>query len=100
MQRVQAKLAAKDEYTFGFAELSPEYSGNKLEMRLPNNANAFPIEMDGDFTFVSNQGHLVVESRELYINLLLFHKKLKSLSTIELKQVNLEQDMPERYGRI
>lgn len=26
-RRVQAKLAVKDEYTFDFAELSPEYAG-------------------------------------------------------------------------
>ena len=31
-RRVQAKLAIKDEYTFDFAELSPEYSEHELEM--------------------------------------------------------------------
>lgn len=33
-RRVQAKLAVKDEYTFDFAELSPEYSEHELEMQL------------------------------------------------------------------
>ena len=33
-QSVQAKLAVKDEYTFDFAELSPEYSEHELEMQL------------------------------------------------------------------
>lgn len=33
-KRVQAKLAVKDEYTFDFAELSPEYSEHELEMQL------------------------------------------------------------------
>lgn len=32
-QRVQAKLAVKDEYIFDFAELSPEYSEHELEMQ-------------------------------------------------------------------
>ena len=54
-QRVQAKLAVKDEYTFDFAELSPEYSEHELEMQLVNNIRAFLIEMGGDFTFVGNQ---------------------------------------------
>ena len=33
-RRVQAKLAVKDEYTFDFAELSPEYLEHELEMQL------------------------------------------------------------------
>ena len=63
-QRVQAKLAIKDEYTFDFAEL---------------------IEMGGDYTFIGNQYHLMVGSRDLYIDLLLFHRRLRSLIAIELK---------------
>ena len=57
-QRVQAKLAVKDEYTFDFAELSPEYSEHELEMQLVNNIRAFLIEMGGDYTFIGNQYHL------------------------------------------
>lgn len=33
-RKVQAMLAIKDEYTFYFAELSPEYSEHELEMQL------------------------------------------------------------------
>jgi len=51
-RRVQAKLAVKDEYTFDFAELPPEYSGHELEMQLVNNIRGFLIEMGGDFTFL------------------------------------------------
>lgn len=84
-RRVQAKLAVKDEYTFDFAELSPEYSEHELEMQLVNNIRAFLIEMGGDFTFIGNQYHLIVGSRDLYIDLLLFHRRLRSLVAIELK---------------
>ena len=84
-RRVQAKLAVKDEYTFDFAELSPEYSEHELEMELVNNIRAFLIEMGGDFTFIGNQYHLTVGSRDLYIDLLLFHRRLRSLVAIELK---------------
>ena len=84
-RRVQAKLAVKDEYTFDFAELSPEYSEHELEMQLVNNIRAFLIEMGGDFTFIGNQYHLTVGSRNLYIDLLLFHRRLRSLVAIELK---------------
>ena len=84
-RRAQAKLAVKDEYTFDFAELSPEYSEHELEMKLVNNIRAFLVEMGGDFTFVGNQYHLVVGTRDLYIDLLLFQRRLRSLVAIELK---------------
>lgn len=84
-QKVQAKLAVKDEYTFDFAELSPEYSEHELEMQLVNNIRSFLIEMGGDFTFIGNQYHLMAGSRDLYIDLLLFHRRLRSLIAIELK---------------
>lgn len=81
----QAKLAVKDEYTFDFAELSPEYSEHELEIKLVNNSRAFLIEMGGDFAFIGNQYYLTVGSRDLYIDLLLFHRRLRSLVAIELK---------------
>ena len=84
-RQAQAKLAVKDEYIFDFAELSPEYSEHELEMQLVNNIRAFLIEMGGDFTFIGNQYHLLVGSRDLYIDLLLFHRRLRSLVAIELK---------------
>jgi len=44
-RRAQAKLAVKDEYTFNFAELSPEYTEYELEIQLVNNIRSFQIEM-------------------------------------------------------
>ena len=84
-QSVQAKLAVKDEYTFDFAELSPEYSEHELEMQLVNNIRAFLIEMGGDYTFIGNQYHLMAGSRYLYIYLFHFNRRLRSLIAIELK---------------
>lgn len=82
---VQAKLVVKDEDTFDFAELSPEYSEHELEMQLVNNIRVFLIEMSGGFTFIGNQYHLMAGSRNLYIDLLLFHRRLRSLVAIELR---------------
>lgn len=84
-RKIQAKLAIKDEYTFDFAELSPEYSEHELEMQLINHIREFLIEMGEDFAFIGNQYHLLVGSRDLYIDLLLFHRRLRSLVAIELK---------------
>ncbi len=84
-RKSQAKLAVKDEYTFDFAELSPEYTEHELEIQLVNNIRAFLIEMGGDFTFVGNQYHLKAGKCDLYIDLLLFHRRLRSMVAIELK---------------
>lgn len=67
-RKIQAKLAIKDEYMFDFAELSPEYSEHELEMQLVNNIRAFLTEMGGDFTFIGNQYHLAVGSKDIYID--------------------------------
>ena len=83
--KVQAKLAVKDEYIFDFAELSPEYSEHELEMQLINNIRAFLIEMGGDFAFIGNQYHMMVGKRDIYIDLLLFHRRLRCLVAIDLK---------------
>ncbi len=84
-RRNQAKLAVKDEYSFDFAELSPEYSEHELEIQLVRNIRNFLVEMGGDFAFLGNQYHLSVGNKDLYIDLLLFHRRLKSLVAIELK---------------
>ncbi len=60
------------------------------------------IEMGGDFTFVSNQYHLMAGvsnqyhlmagSRDLYIDLLLFHRMRRSLVAIELRIGEIEAE--------
>lgn len=87
-QRVQAKLAVKDEYTFDFAELSPEYSEHELEMQLVNNIRAFLIEMGGDYTYIGNQYHLMAGNRDLYIDLLLFHRRLRTILNADINVLN------------
>lgn len=83
--REQAKLAVKDEYIFDFMELGKEYSERELELGLINHIREFLSEMGGTFTFIGNQYHLAVGGDDFYIDLLLFHRKLKSLVAIELK---------------
>ena len=84
-RQAQAKLAVKDEYTFDFAELSPEYSEHELELQLVSRIRDFLTEMGGTFTFVGNQYHLTAGERDIYIDLLLFHRGLRSLVAVELK---------------
>lgn len=95
--RHQAKLAVKDNYIFDFLELSEEYKEKELEHSLINNIRSFLQEMGGDFTFIGNQYKLKIEGKEYFIDLLLYHRKLKSLVAIELKVTEFK---PEYAGKM
>lgn len=81
----QAKLAVKDEYVFDFMELSEQHSEKELERALVNNMKAFLEELGGNFAFIGSEYHLNVGGDDFYIDLLLYHRSLKSLVAIELK---------------
>ncbi|HII15755.1 MAG TPA: DUF1016 domain-containing protein [Nanoarchaeota archaeon] len=83
--RHQAKLAVKDEYSFDFLELAEEHSEKELERALLENVRKFLIEMGGYFTFAGNQYRLEIDGEEFFIDLLLYHRKLRCLVAIELK---------------
>jgi predicted nuclease of restriction endonuclease-like (RecB) superfamily len=95
--RVQAKLAVKDEYTFDFLELGEEHSERELERALISRIELFLRAIGGVFTFVGSQFRLEVDGREYFIDLLLFHRKLRSLVAIELKIGDFE---PEYVGKM
>ena len=81
----QAKLAVKDDYTFDFLELGEEHSERELESSIVNNIGKFLTQMGSDFAFIGNQYRLEVDDEEYFIDLLLFHRRLKSLIAVELK---------------
>jgi len=93
----QAKLAVKDEYIFDFMELSDQHSERELEESLLNNIRAFLEEMGGNFAFMGNQYHLNVGGDDFYIDLLLYHRTLKSLVAVELKIGDFK---PEFIGQL
>jgi len=93
----QAKLAVKDEYLFDFLELGDEYSERGLETALISKVKKFLREMGGMFTFVGSQFRLQVSDKEYFIDLLLYHRALKSLVAIELK---IGEFQPEYVGKM
>jgi predicted nuclease of restriction endonuclease-like (RecB) superfamily len=95
--RLQAKLAVKDEYNFDFLEVGIEHSEAELEAAIIKKVRAFLIEMGADFSFIGNQYHLYVTDEDYYIDLLLFHRRLRSLIAIELK---VGEFKPEYAGKM
>jgi predicted nuclease of restriction endonuclease-like (RecB) superfamily len=95
--QAQAALAVKDHYTFDFLELADEHSERDLEESLVQNLRNFLTEMGGAFTFVGNQYRMEVGGQEYFIDLLLFHRRLRCLVAIELK---IRDFKPEHKGKM
>ena len=93
----QAKLAVKDSYSFDFLEMSESYGERELELQLIKNIRSFLMEMGADFAFIGNQYRVSVGGEDFYIDLLLYHRRLKSLIAIELKTVKFK---PEHAGQM
>ncbi len=96
-QRDQAKIAVKDEYTFDFLELAEEHSERELERALISRVEDFLKAMGGLFAFMGSQYRLEVDGREFFLDLLLFHRRLRSLVAIELKIGDFQ---PEFVGKM
>ena len=95
--QAQARLAVRDEYTFDFLELSAEHSERELERALIGRVAEFLRAMGGIFAFVGSQFRLEVEDREYFIDLLLFHRRLRCLVAVELK---IGEFQPEFVGKM
>ena len=93
----QAVFAVKDHYTFDFLDLAEEHTERDLEQALVLNLRNFLAEMGGAFTFVGNQHRLEVGGQEYFIDLLLFHRRLRCLVAIELKIGSFQ---PEHKGKM
>lgn len=95
--KAQALLAVKDHYAFDLMGLAEEHSEHELEQALVRNLRAFLAEMGAAFTFVGNQYRLQADGRDYFIDLLLFHRRLRCLVAIELK---IGEFKPEHKGQI
>lgn len=95
--KAQALLAVKDHYVFDLMGLAEEHSERELEQALVRNLRAFLAEMGGAFTFVGNQYRLEADGKDYFIDLLLFHRRLRCLVAIELK---IGEFKPEHKGQI
>ncbi len=95
--RKQAKLAVKDEYTSDFLELGEQHSERELERALITRMEDFLRAMGGMFAFMGSQYRLEVDGREFFIDLLLFHRRLRCLVALELK---IGEFQPEFVGKM
>ena len=77
--------AIKDPFVLEFLDLKDEYSESDLEEALIHHLADFLLELGDDFAFVGRQRRLRLDDTWFRIDLLFFHRRLKSLLIIDLK---------------
>ena len=82
---VTPEQAIKDPYVLEFLDLKDEYSESDLEAALIHRLEDFLLELGDDFTFVGRQRRLRIGDEWYRVDLLFFHRRLKSLIVIDLK---------------
>jgi predicted nuclease of restriction endonuclease-like (RecB) superfamily len=75
----------KDPYFLDFAGLNLGYLETDLEEAIIRELESFILSLGKGFTFIERQKRMIIDSKDFYLDLLFYHRKLKRLVAIELK---------------
>lgn len=84
-EAVSVEEEIRDPYLLEFLNLKDEYSESELEEALIRHMEWFLLEMGAGFTFVARQKRIRIGDSWYRIDLLLYHRGLRSLVVIDLK---------------
>ena len=84
-KKISPDLAFRDPYFLDFLGLHDSYSERDLESSILAQLQYFITEMGSEFAFLSRQKRITIDNEDFYIDLLFYHRGLKSLVAIELK---------------
>jgi predicted nuclease of restriction endonuclease-like (RecB) superfamily len=87
----------KSSYDFGFLGITEPLKELELERRLIAKIRSFILELGKGFTFIGNQHRLEYNGKEYFVDMLFFHRGLRSLVAIELKIGDFK---PEYVGKM
>jgi predicted nuclease of restriction endonuclease-like (RecB) superfamily len=93
----QADEILKSRYSLAFLGVAKPMRELELEKRLVEKIKHFILELGSGFTFIGNQYRLTLNEKEYFVDMLFFHRKLKSLIAIELKIGDFK---PEYVGKM
>lgn len=77
--------------------LGDEHSEQELERAIVKNIEAFLREVGTSIAFLGSQYRIELEGQEFFIDLLFYHRRLKSLIAVELK---VSEFIPEYIGKM
>lgn len=87
----------KSSYNLGFLGATKSLKERELENRLVEKIKQFILELGKGFSFIGNQYRLEYNEKEYFVDMLFFHRDLKSLVAIELK---IGEFQPEYIGKM
>ena len=87
----------RNSYNLGFLGVVDPMIEMNLEKRLVERIKQFILELGKGFSFIGNQYCLEFNNREYFVDMLFFHRKLRSLVAIELKVGGFK---PEYVGKM
>ena len=93
----QADDMLKSSYNLGFLGLTQSVREKDLEQRLIEKIKHFVLELGCGFTFVGNQHRVEYNGKEYFVDILLYHRGLRSLVALELK---IGAFKPEYVGKM
>lgn len=93
----QAHEMLKSSYNLEFLGISRAVKERELEDRLISRLQQFILELGYGFCFVGRQYRLVLGRKEYFVDLLFYHRFLKSLVAFDLKVGSFE---PEHAGKM
>ena len=93
-------LDFQDVYNLSFLELERGHSEKQLETALVAQITGTLGQFGKDFAFMGRQFPLEVSDKEYFVDLLFYHRKLKSLIAIELKTVEFKTELQNIFSEI
>lgn len=87
----------RNSYNLGFLGVVDPMIEMNLEKRLVERIKQFILELSKGFSFIGNQYCLEFNNKEYFVDMLFFHRKLRSLVAIELKVGGFK---PEYVGKM
>ena len=93
----QASQSMKDVYVFDMLGIAEPVIEAEIEHRMVSKIKEVILELGFGFTFIGNQYRIVTPDSEYFIDLLFYHRKLRSLVAVELKRSRFK---PEYAGKM
>jgi predicted nuclease of restriction endonuclease-like (RecB) superfamily len=83
--RLTPDLVFRDPYFLDFLGLKDRYLEKDLEDAILRELEQFLLELGSGFAFLAHQKRIQLDNDDYYIDLLFYHRSLKSLVAVELK---------------
>jgi predicted nuclease of restriction endonuclease-like (RecB) superfamily len=84
-QLINYRLEFRDEYDLSFLDLQDVHTEKQLENAMVLSITKTLGRFGSDFAFMGRQFRLELDNKDYFVDLLFYHRKLKSMIAIELK---------------